>query len=99
MGAVGGMLIELCLTLLPPITHCLLLPLGQEEWERHLEQIEGQLRRETAELSRRRRAAASRMGSAVEGCLRELSMGRSRFDVKIAWRAAKEVCVLCGMSG
>ena len=87
------------------ITPCYLLSLivhccpWQEEWERHLEQIEGQLRREATELSRRRRAAASRMGSAVEGCLRELSMGRSRFDVKIAWRAAKEVCVLCGMSG
>ena len=38
-------------------------------------------------LSAARRAASSHLRVAVEGCLAELAMGQSRFDVRIGWEA------------
>ena len=64
---------------------------SQEEWEEELKRVGQSLQRAVIELSHRRRAASARLGASVEGCLGELSMGRSRFDVGIAWRSAKEV--------
>lgn len=44
-----------------------------------------ELRCTALSLSLRRRATAAALRSAVEGCLRELAMGGSRFDVRIGW--------------
>ncbi|GLI67135.1 hypothetical protein VaNZ11_011345 [Volvox africanus] len=55
------------------------------EWEAQLEALVSELRNTALQLSSRRRAAAAALRSAVEGCLRDLAMGGSRFDVRIGW--------------
>ncbi|GIL53523.1 hypothetical protein Vafri_9112 [Volvox africanus] len=55
------------------------------EWEAQLEAVVSELRSTALQLSSRRRAAAAALRSAVEGCLRDLAMGGSRFDVRIGW--------------
>ena len=63
----------------------------QEEWEEELDRVGKQLQRAVVELSLKRRAASSRLRASVEGCLGELAMGRSRFDITVSLRPAKEV--------
>ncbi|GIL84863.1 hypothetical protein Vretifemale_13442 [Volvox reticuliferus] len=55
------------------------------EWEAQLETLVSDIRGTALLLSSRRRAAAAALRSAVEGCLRDLAMGGSRFDVRIGW--------------
>lgn len=44
------------------------------------------------QLGLRRREAAGKLRAAVEACLTDLAMAGSRFDVRISWQAAKQVC-------
>eukprot|EP00798_Chlamydomonas_sp_ICE-L_P020777 gene20777-27601_t len=52
----------------------------QEDWEERLHELHALLRQDCVTLSARRRAAAGSLKASVESCLRELSMGGSRFD-------------------
>lgn len=56
--------------------------------------MQAQVEQQVAELSRKRQAAAVRLGSGVEAGLRELSMASSRFDVRISRRSSAEVSCL-----
>lgn len=66
----------------------------QEDWEQELVRVQAQIEQQVAELSRKRQAAAVRLGSGVEAGLRELSMASSRFDVRISRRSSAEVSCL-----
>ena len=70
---------------------CKLNLIRQEEWEEELERVGKRLQWAVVELSVKRRAASSRLRASVEGCLGELAMGRSRFDIAVSLRPAKEV--------
>ncbi len=59
----------------------------REEWEDQLDELAATIRRTALQLSARRRAAAAALRTAVEGCLKELAMGGSRFDVRIGEHA------------
>jgi DNA repair ATPase RecN len=50
--------------------------------------VRGELEAMALELSAARRGASSHLRTAVEGCLAELAMAQSRFDVRIGWEAA-----------
>ncbi len=63
----------------------------EEEWRTRLAVLAAACREEALELSRRRRAAAGRMGPGVEACLHDLAMGGCRFVVQVSWMAASEV--------
>ena len=54
-------------------------------------QLKGELAHEAAQLSARRRAAAGALRAAVEGCLADLAMAGSRFDVRIGWEEHAKV--------
>ena len=55
------------------------------EWEREAAALRAALAADCAALSAARQAAAGRLRAAVEGCLAELAMGGTRFDVRITW--------------
>ncbi|KAG2496383.1 hypothetical protein HYH03_005611 [Edaphochlamys debaryana] len=61
----------------------------RDDWEAQLAAAADEIRRLALELSVRRRAAAAALRGAVEGCLRELAMGGSRFDVRIGWAESR----------
>ena len=54
-------------------------------------QLKTELAQEAVQLSRRRRAAAGSLRTAVEACLADLSMAGSRFDVRIGWEEYAKV--------
>ncbi|GAX72980.1 hypothetical protein CEUSTIGMA_g432.t1 [Chlamydomonas eustigma] len=62
----------------------------EEEWEEELEGIQHNLHNAVIELSARRHAAAARMAAAVDTCLGDLAMSRSKFDVKITMRPSQK---------
>jgi DNA repair ATPase RecN len=68
-----------------------MVSLLQEEWEEELEGLQQHLQIAVTELSARRHAAAARMAAAVEACLGELAMSRSKFDVKITLKPSSQV--------
>ena len=55
-------------------------------------QLQGKLAEAGAQLAVKRRAAAGKLRAAVESCLADLAMAGSRFDVRICWQAATQVC-------
>ncbi|BDA41836.1 DNA repair protein RecN [Coccomyxa sp. Obi] len=57
----------------------------REELESRLRRMKQELAAEGTALSKQRRAAAGQLRVAVEGCLADLAMAGSRFDVRIGW--------------
>lgn len=47
--------------------------------------LRGEVEQQALELSRQRRAAAGRLGAAVQAVLGDLAMAGSRFEVRLAW--------------
>ncbi|KAK9819715.1 hypothetical protein WJX72_001582 [[Myrmecia] bisecta] len=60
----------------------------RDKVEATIVRLRGEVVEDAVVLSQKRRAAAGKLCSAVESCLRDLAMAGSRFDVRIDWQAA-----------
>lgn len=65
---------------------------SRDDKERLRESLQGRLAAQGSELSRKRKEVAGRLRVAVEASLADLAMAGSRFDIRIGWEQAAQVC-------